>query len=235
MSDLSLFYSSMSSVLNQWSDFRVSKNLYKPYFEMQKANAKSSAESAAESLKKNSETKKTTSKSTVTDKLKTYSGNVTSSVSKLESALKADSKTGEINYENAYSAASDFVSSYNELYSATRQSGNSSLSGRSEYMNNMASIYNNSKFEKVGISMDSTGKLSLDKEAFMSATEDELNDVFGKDRSFASIVNSQASSLAKYADTAEYQSGGSTYTRAGTVASASNASAVSGMIYNGLF
>jgi len=136
MSDLSLFYSSMSNVLNQWSDFKVSRNLYKSYFAMQKSNAKEAAESSAAKFKKeDTSTKKTSSSTTAAkDKLKTYAGNVTSSVTKLDTAFKADEKTGEIDYDKAFSAAQDFVKSYNELYSSTRQSRNSSVSGKSQFV-----------------------------------------------------------------------------------------------------
>ena len=236
MSDLSLFYSSMSNVLNQWSDFKVSKNLYKSYFAMQKSNAKEAAESsAAEFKKEDTSTKKTTSAYSAAskDKLKTYAGNVSSAVTKLDTAFKADEKTGEIDYDKAYSAASDFVNSYNELYSSTRQSGNSSVSGKSQFVNNMTNAYSR-KLEAVGISVGSDGKMSIDKDKFMDADEDELDQIFGKKNSYASFVSDQAKALSAYADSASYLNA-NTYTKTGQVASAQNASASSGFLYNQLF
>jgi len=87
MSNMNFFYSSMSSVLSQWSDFRVSKNLYKEYFAMQKENNTSSAENAVNKYI-NEKTKSKTQ-----DKLKTYSDNLTSAVEKAEKAFEADTKT----------------------------------------------------------------------------------------------------------------------------------------------
>lgn len=222
----------MSSVLNQWSDFRVSKNLYKPYFEMQKQNTKTSAESAAESLKKTKEST-TTAKSGAKDKLKTYANSVASAVSKAETAIKADDTTGEIDMDKAYTAAQDFVNSYNDLYSSTRQSGNATVSNKNEFISNMTNAYNR-KLQNVGISAGSDGKLSIDKETFMKADSSDLEAVFGKKSSFASFMSDQSRALAAYADTSAYNSG-TTYTKTGDTASASNASAVSGLLYNQLF
>jgi len=121
MSDMSIFYSSMSNVLNQWSDFRVSKNLYKYYFAQQKAEKTSAAQEAA-SKYESKKTEKTTSSAysaAKNDKLKTYANNVSSAVTKLESAFKEDKDTGMVDMDKAYDAASSFVNSYNDLYSSS--------------------------------------------------------------------------------------------------------------------
>ena len=162
MSNMNFFYSSMSSVLSQWSDFRVSKNLYKEYFAMQKENNTSSAENAVNKYI-NEKTKSKTQ-----DKLKTYSDNLTSAVEKAEKAFEADTKTGEIDIDKAYSAASDFVDSYNQLVSSIRSSGNMAVSNRSEYIANMTNAYTR-KLAAVGITTNSDGTLKLDKEVFAKA------------------------------------------------------------------
>ena len=237
MSDMSLFYSSMSSVLNQWSDFRVSRNLYKSYFDMQKTNAKSAAEEAASKITEKSDSSKTSStaySASKNDKLKTYADNVSSSVKNLETAFKADTKTGETDMDKAYDAAKSFVDSFNELYSSTRGSGNSTVSNKSEFISKMTSAYSN-KLSDVGISVGSDGKLSIDKDAFKSASSDDLDKIFGKKDSFASFMSTQADAVSAYSQTAAYLDAGTTYTKAGAVASASNSSALSGILYNQLF
>jgi len=237
MSDMSLFYSSMSSVLNQWSDFRVSRNLYKSYFDMQKTNATSAAKEAAEKITEKKDSAKTGStaySASNNDKLKTYADNVSSSVSKLESALKADAKTGEIDRDKAFEAASSFVDSYNELYSSTRGSGNSTVSNKSEFISKMTSAYSN-KLSDVGITVGSDGKLSIDKDTFNSASSDDLDKIFGKKDSFASFMSTQANAVSAYSQTAAYLDAGTTYTKTGSVANSSNASALSGVLYNQLF
>jgi transcription-repair coupling factor (superfamily II helicase) len=236
MSDMSLFFNSMSGVLNQWSDFKVSRNLYKSYFDMQKTNAKESASEAASKFEKKETAKKTSSSAysaSTTDKLKTYANNVTSAVSNLESAFKTDEKTGEIDRDKAYEAANKFVDSFNELYSSTRKSGNSTVSNKSQFVANMTNAYTR-KLENVGISVGSDGKLSIDKDTFNNADEKDLNEVFGKKDSYASFMSTQANAFSAYAQSAAYLDANSTYTKAGTVAS-SNASALSGVLYNQLF
>jgi len=234
MSDMSLFYSSMSNVLNQWSDFRVAKPLYKHYFAQQKAETKSAAEEAASKYKKTETTKKSSAYSAANnDKLKTYADNVKNAASNLESAFKEDAKTGEVDMDKAYSAAESFVKSYNELYSSTRSSGNASVSGKSQFVANMTNAYSG-KLAKVGITVGNDGKLSVDKDTFNSATDEEREQVFGKKNSYASFMSEQANAVSAYAKTAAYQEANKTYTSSGTVAS-SNATALSGVLYNQLF
>ncbi|MBQ3841693.1 MAG: hypothetical protein II820_03265 [Ruminiclostridium sp.] len=235
MSDMSLFYSSMSNVLNQWSDFRVSRNLYKSYFAMQKQNATDSANEAASKLTENA--KKTTTSSAYSaagnDKLKTYSADLKNAAANLESAFKEDANTGEVDNEKALSAAQSFVDSYNQLYSSTRSSGNSTVSGKSEFISKMTNAYTN-KLAKVGISVGSDGKLSIDKDTFSNSSAEEREEIFGKKNSYASFMSEQANAINAYAQSAAYLDANSTYTKSGTVAS-SNASALSGVLYNQLF
>ncbi len=233
MSDMSIFYSSMSNVLNQWSDFRVSKNLYKSYFAMQKSNA---ADSAKEAVSKFENTKKTSSSAysaSANDKLKTYTSDLKNAVTNLESAFKEDSQTGAVDNEKAFSAAQSFVDSYNKLYSSTRSSGNSTVSGKSEFVAKMTNAYTN-KLGKVGISVGSDGKLSIDKDTFNNSSAEAREEIFGKKNSYASFMSEQATAMNAYAQSAAYLDANSTYTKSGTVAS-SNASALSGVLYNQLF
>lgn len=223
----------MSNVLNQWSDFRVSKNLYKSYFAMQKSNA---ADSAKEAVSKFENTKKTSSSAysaSANDKLKTYTSDLKNAVTNLESAFKEDSQTGAVDNEKAFSAAQSFVDSYNKLYSSTRSSGNSTVSGKSEFVAKMTNAYTN-KLGKVGISVGSDGKLSIDKDTFNNSSAEAREEIFGKKNSYASFMSEQATAMNAYAQSAAYLDANSTYTKSGTVAS-SNASALSGVLYNQLF
>ena len=222
MSDMSLFFSSMSGVLNQWSD-------------MQKTSAKEAASEAASKYENKETSKKTSSaySAASNDKLKTYANNVSSAVSNLESSFKTDETTGEIDRDKAYEAASKFVDSYNELYSSTRSSGNSTVSNKSQFIANMTNAYSR-KLSNVGITVGSDGKLSIDKDTFNNASEDDLDQVFGKKDSYASFMSTQANAVSAYAQTSAYLDANSTYTKSGTVAS-SNASALSGVLYNQLF
>jgi len=65
-------------------------------------------------------------------------------------------------------------------------------------------------------------------------SDEEREEIFGKKNSFASFMSEQANAVSAYAQTAAYLDANKTYTSSGTVAS-SNASALSGVLYNQLF
>ncbi len=190
-------YSSMSNVLNQWSDFRVSKNLYKEYFAMQKSEETSSSESYIQKLINGSTEK------IYEDKLGSLSNAVSESVKKLESAFAENEETGEIDYDAAYSAAESFVKSYNDFVSGIGSSGDSTVSNKDSFVTGMTNAYT-TRLDKVGISVGSDGTLSIDKEAFNSASASQLDKIFGKEDSFASFMGEQAKQLEAYAESDRY-------------------------------
>lgn len=217
----STFYTSMSNVLTQWSDFKVSKNLYKAYFDMQKSQSTSSSD-------KTTEKKTTTSKNNVDDKLGTLSDSVTKAFSNLESAFAIDSKTGEMDYDKAYSAANSFVNSYNDLMTSIKSSGDKSISGKQEFITNMTNAQTK-KLNNAGISINSDGTLTLDKESFMTADTAQLEAIFGKKDSFANFVSRQAAQLKAYSEVEHTVNQSKTYTQTGT---ATSFSTISGSFFN---
>ena len=190
-------YSSMSNVINQWSDFRVSKNLYKEYFAMQKSENTSSSESYIQKLIN------TSTEKVYEDRLGSLSNAVSESVKKLEAAFAEDKETGEIDYDAAYTAAENFVKSYNDFVSGIGSSGDSTVSNKDSFVANMTNAYTG-RLEKAGISIGSDGTLSIDKDAFNSATASQLDKVFGKEDSFASFMGEQAKQLEAYAESDRY-------------------------------
>ncbi len=221
MSDLGIFYSSMSSVMKQWNDFSASKNLYKAYFDMQSAGTQKSGANQESYIQKliNGSTEKL---SPVSDKLSTLSGSLSDSVRGLEKAFTADSKTGETDMNAAYSAAESFVESYNKLSEGIKSSGNSTVSGKSQFITNMTNAYSY-KLQKAGITANADGSLSIDKEKFMSADEKSIDQIFGKKDSFAQFMSKQAEQLSAYAQTDMYRQA-SAYSAAGNITNIANIS-----------
>ena len=209
-------YSSMSNVINQWSDFRVSKNLYKEYFAMQKSEDTSSSESYIQKLIN------TSTEKVYEDKLGSLSNAVSESVKKLEAAFAEDKETGEIDYDAAYTAAENFVKSYNDFVSGIGSSGDSTVSNKNSFVANMTNAYTN-RLDKVGISVKSDGTLAIDKEAFNSATATQLDRVFGKEDSFASFMGEQAKQLEAYAESDRYNKLNA-YNQTGNITNIVNAS-----------
>lgn len=192
------FYSSMNNVITQWSDFRVSRNLYQSYFDMQKTQTDSSSEESYIQKLINGSTEKL-----YEDKLGTLSKAVSDSVTKLEKAFSEDEETGEIDYDAAYKAAESFVESYNNFVTNTGSSGDKTVSNKNSFVGNMTTAYTR-RLEKVGISIGSDGTLSIDKDTFDSATTSQLEQVFGKDDSFAEFMGEQAKQLEAYAQSDRY-------------------------------
>ncbi len=192
------FYSSMSNVLSQWSDFRVSKNLYQAYFDMQKTESSSAPEESYIQKLINGSTEKL-----YEDKLGSLSKAVSDSVEKLESAFKIDEETDEIDYDAAYSVAEGFINSYNDFVTSTGSSGDKTVSNKNTFVANMTTAYTR-RLEKVGVTVGSDGTLSIDKETFNKATASQLEQAFGKEDSFAAFMGEQAKQLEAYAESDRY-------------------------------
>ncbi len=206
------FYSSMSNVLNQWSDFRVSKNLYQAYFNMQEDKVSVDSSSNESYIQKliNGSTEKLHE-----DKLGSLSSAVSESVAKLEKAFAVDKGTEELDYDAAYTAAESFINSYNDFVTTTGSSGDTTVSNKNTFIGNMTTAYSR-RLEKVGVSIGSDGTLSIDKDTFGSATSSQLEQVFGKEDSFASFMGDQARQLEAYSRSDIYNKVNS-YNQAGNV------------------
>ena len=122
----------------------------------------------------------------------------------------------------AYSAAESFVESYNKLSEGIKSSGNSTVSGKSQFIANMTNAYSY-KLQKAGITANADGTLSIDKEKFMSADEKSVNDIFGEKDSFAQFMSKQAEQLSAYAQTDLYRQA-SSYSAAGNITNIANIS-----------
>lgn len=224
MSDLSIFYSSMNNVLSQWNDFSVSRNMYKEYFAMQDSLKNGGNEESYVQKLINGSTEKL---SAVSDKLNSLSTAVSDSVKKLEDAFKVAPESGETDYDAAYSAAESFVESNNSLSSAIKNSGDKTVSNKSQFIANMTNAYTR-KLNKVGITANADGTLSLDKDTFNSASSEDLKKVFGKSDSFASFMDNQAQQLSAYAQTDLYRNANA-YSSAGNITNIAN---ISGSFFN---
>ena len=208
-----LFYSSMSNVLNQWSDFRVSRNMYRAYFDLQKTQTEQS--SSADSYLQQLVNSKTTVNKTE-DKLGELSENLTSSASKLKTGFAPDEKTGELDLEAVYKSVSDFVGSYNSFMSAISKSGDSTVQSKYQFMTNMTTAYSR-QLTKAGISINTDGTLSLNKDTFNKASATELTDVFTDSKSFASFMSKQAEQLNAYSQSDSYNKASTTYSVTGSL------------------
>ena len=122
---------------------------------------------------------------------------VAASVSALSKAMQTDAKTGALDREKAYSAAKDFVDSYNELYSSVKNSRSGFVSGRTTVIANTPRAYSGT-LEDAGVTVAKDGSLTLDKEKFMSADDKSIDRAFGRSSNFTGAAVSQAVSVSKF-------------------------------------
>ncbi len=221
-----LFYSSMFSVLSQWSDFKVSKHLYKSYFDLQKKNSSSSSKTDEAEKDKNKDTvDKSKLKNYTTDKLGSVTSGVTAAYSKVKAAFEV--KEGkEFDKDAAYNAAYSFVNSYNDMMSLAGNSGNATVTGKMDFIRSMTDS-RQSVLADAGITINDDGTLNLDMKTFMDASENQLRAVFTETNSFGNFVDNTASSLNKFANSSYYKSLTGTPSASSTANSSSNASSAS--------
>lgn len=100
--------------------------------------------------------------------------------------------TKQYDTEAIYKAVSTFVTNYNSLIDSVSKSDSSSVSKAASNMTNITSLYSKT-LEKVGITVGSDNKLTLDKEALKSADISTLKSVFNNSPSFAYSISTQAS------------------------------------------
>jgi len=145
--------------------------------------------------------------------------NIKDSTSKLQTSADVLSKTGkdsvyESKEEDAlYNAISSFVTNYNSVLDTAGKSNVSTISQRANMMTNATQSYKN-MLAKIGVSVDSNNRLSVNKDAFQAANKDTVKSLFSEDysyggriSSYASYMNTKATSEAAKANT--YSSTGS--------------------------
>lgn len=206
-------FNSMSSVLLQRNSLYTNKNVYKSLYELQQAKKDEESESYIQKLINQS------TKNLYPDKVGTLSDSVSKAAEKLEEAAAVDPDTDEVDYDKAYSSAEKFVKSYNDLLNSVKTSDDRTLTNKGNFITNMTNAYAR-RLEKVGISADKNGTLSIDKEAFQKATTSQLDSAFGSKKSFSSFMTDQAKQIAAYTEARKSNA----YTQAGGITNIANIS-----------
>ena len=138
----------------------------------------------------------------------------------VRSATTSMEKSGEITYD----AVSSYVSRYNDLVTATKNSGsvaiNSSMRSISDYTKSNAQA-----LAEIGITIDDKGALKIDKDTFQSASSDRVDALFKGSNSYGAKVGSRASAIQS---NAKYEAGKygitDTSSTSGTTSSGSSSS-----------
>ncbi len=161
------------------------------------------------------------------EKLNDITARTLESVQKTKQAFFRSPETGEIDRGGAYSAAEDFVKSYNAFADEIAGSENNTVAGKSEFINGMTISFR-PKLERAGIEQNENGELEVNKEQFEKASDKDLESAFGEKDSFADFIEGQAKQLAAYAQTDLYQRS-SAYSDSGNITQVSN---INGIYFN---
>lgn len=93
-----------------------------------------------------------------------------------------------------YKAVASFVSDYNSLIDSTGKSNTTSITSRTASMENMTNS-NKNILSKMGITIGSDNKLSIDEKTFKSADMTSVKSLFNGTGSYAYQVSAQASMI----------------------------------------
>ncbi|MCR4780261.1 MAG: hypothetical protein K5876_04100 [Ruminiclostridium sp.] len=161
------------------------------------------------------------------EKLNNITAMTIEAVQKTKQSFFRSAETGEIDRGGAYSAAEDFVKSYNSFANEIAGSENNTVAGKSEFISGMTISFR-PRLERAGIGQNEDGELTLDREQFEKASDKELENAFGEKDSFADFIEGQAKQLAAYAQTDLYQRS-SAYSDSGNITQVSN---INGIYFN---
>jgi hypothetical protein len=244
-SSLSTSSSGSSGLSSFLSDYASIKNgsygkLMKAYYsENSSSTVKSLAESSTSSTSKTTSTatKKLNAVQTTADALKDSADALLASGSESlfeqtnitttdENGLESTTKGYDT--DAIYSAVNKFVKNYNSVINAVDNADNTIVTNRGASLANITSS-NENALNKVGITVDDDGTLSIDKDAFMKADMGSVKNLFNGSGSYGYQVSAQAS-IIDYAAGSE-ASVASLYTGSGTYSSTLS----TGSLYNSYF
>lgn len=220
--------SSLYSSISQLAGVRSGayRKALQSYYSKDTTTQKSSA--------KNALTSKTSAKNVLQmdslSAVKTEASGLSSSAGKLTDTGKGNLFQSKDTYDAdaAYKAVSEFVNNYNDTVAALAKTDNIAVKSSGNSMIRMTNIMQNS-LSRVGVSVGTDGKLSVDEEAFRSADMNTVKSLFGGSSSYAKIVGSSAERIQAAVSNQQRLGTGSVYGRTGSYLSSS----YSGYGFNG--
>ena len=153
------------------------------------------------------------------------------SLSKLTATGKDSLFASEEKYDAdaAYKAVGNFVTQYNDTVDALSKVSGTAVKSAGNHMQNMTNIMSKG-LSKVGITVGTDGKLTVDEQKFKTADMSKVKALFDGSSSYAGVVSSAAGRVASQAGNQISQLGGGLYGSNGYYNSY-----YSGSLYNGYF
>ena len=215
-SSLSTSSDSTSGTTNYLADYASIKNgsygkVLKAYY------AKQSSESSSTDSTSETEQKQLATVKSASSELKDISDKLTTNKDLF------DDSSSTFSYDTIYKNIKEFADAYNDVVDAGGDSETSSVLRQTLNMVNNTSK-NSSMLSKVGITIDSDNKLSVDEDTLKSADLSDLKSLFQGTGSFAYSVWSKASSIEYYAENAAKNQ--TSYTSSGELTSSSTSGSI---------
>lgn len=224
--------SSFYSNLGEYSSIRngAYRKLVKSYYKkMNSTDSDTTDKSTTGSIRKN--TKLNSIGTVALSTVKSEASDLVASTKKLTATGKDSLFANEEKYDAdaAYKAVGNFVTQYNDTVDALSKVSGTAVKNAGNHMQNMTNIMSKG-LSKVGITVGTDGKLTVDEQKFKTADMSKVKALFNGSSSYAGVVSSAAGRVASQAGNQISQLGGGLYGSNGYYNSY-----YSGSLYNGYF
>ena len=180
---LKSYYASQNSV-NSTSKTSTSK------VDTTKTNKTSKADSATKTYKKSTEL----NASTETTKMKSAADELKTSAESLANNDAWKKKNGTLDKDALLKSVKEVASDYNDVIAQNDKVATKSVTNQTQYMKNASSTMSKA-LEKVGVTFDKDGKMSVNEDTFKKAEEKDLRAAFYGSYSYSSQISSNAAAI----------------------------------------
>ena len=224
--------SSFYSNLGEYSSIRngAYRKLVKSYYKkMNSTDSDTTDKSTTGSTGKN--TKVNSTGTVALSTVKSEASDLVTSAKKLTATGKDSLFASEEKYDAdaTYKTVSNFITQYNDTVDALSKVSSTAVKSAGNHMRNMTNIMSKG-LSKVGITVGTDGKLTVDEQKFKAADMSKVKALFDGSSSYAGVVSSAAGRIASQAGNQISQLGGGLYGSNGYYNSY-----YSGSLYNGYF
>lgn len=224
--------SSFYSNLGEYSSIRngAYRKLVKSYYKkMNSTDSDTTDKSTTGSTGKN--TKVNSTGTVALSTVKSEASDLVTSAKKLTATGKDSLFASEEKYDAdaTYKTVSNFITQYNDTVDALSKVSSTAVKSTGNHMQNMTNIMSKG-LSKVGITVGTDGKLTVDEQKFKAADMSKVKALFDGSSSYAGVVSSAAGRIASQAGNQISQLGGGLYGSNGYYNSY-----YSGSLYNGYF
>lgn len=200
----SLFGSSSSSVLSDWSFIRngTYKKLMKAYYGQNKTSSTSTDTTSANKKTQAAQRTQTEIETSATDLKKSTDALMATGTKSLFKVTETKGEDGKVtktyDTDKIYKAVNQFVKDYNELIETTSKSN---VSGVKNNVRSMNATTNGNKtlLDEIGITIKADNTLSLDEDTFKKADMSKVEALFKGNTSYGYQVGLRTSLIDYYA------------------------------------